>query len=87
LATLLVNLVGSFALGFLYEVSSRLVLPPSFRVFAGSGFRFEVSTLVRGRRTGLTAGYALASLVLAVLSCWTGMVVGRTVLRANYASG
>ena len=68
LATLLVNLVGAFGLGFL--AGSRPDAPPRLRAFLGTGLlgsfttfsALAVDVVALGDRAGLLVVYALASI-------------------------
>jgi CrcB protein len=100
LGTLTENVVGSFLLGMLLEAllragqetpRARVVrLGLGTGVLGGfttfSSFALEVERLLAGGEAGIAAGYAGASLVLGLLACAGGIVLGarlrpRTALR------
>lgn len=84
MATLLVNVVGAFALGLLLE--SRHGRRDSLRLLAGTGFcgafttygalAVESDLLVRADRPLLAVTYAMTSVVLGLVAAAAGVAVG-----------
>lgn len=94
LATFLVNVTGSFALGALLAV--LLVRDHSapanrLRLLLGTGFlggyttysalAVETDTLLRGDHVALGLTYALGSLVAGLVAAFAGVAAGRAVAR------
>ena len=94
-ATFGINMVGSFVLGLLLEVLARTGADEGWRravrVGVGTGviggfttystFIVETGLLLRGGHWGTAAGYALASLVLGLVSAWAGAALGAVAKR------
>ena len=88
--TLVVNLLGSFLIGFLWQLFDTVTYPHNTRllVFTGglgafttfSTFGLESLTLLQMGRTRDGMLYLLASNVGGLLCVWLGFVVSRTVL-------
>lgn len=90
LATLVVNIVGAFALGFGLEALARLgretPLRRNVRLAGGTGFlggfttysalALETERLLSGGQAGVAIAYVLVTLVLGVLCCLTGVLLG-----------
>ena len=87
--TLLVNLLGSFAIGIVYVlVVEKQVIHPDWRGvlmvgFLGafttfSTFSLETITLLEAGHTGVAAGYMLASATLCVAVAGAGIQLTRT---------
>ena len=88
IATLLVNLVGSFAFGVLFMViSQRFAMDSMLRLtllvgFLGalttfSTFSFEVVRLLQSGHLLMALSYVLISVSVCVLATWLGIVVVR----------
>ena len=91
--TLLINILGSFALGFLTRVGESTLLSPEARGmltvgFCGafttfSTFSYETVRLVQDGEAGKAAVYALGSLAVGIAATLAGLSVGRIILRAG----
>jgi len=88
LATLLINVAGSFALGVLVAlVAERMVLSEEWRIALGVGFLSAFTTfstlsvdtvrLAEGSHMGLAALNVAASLVLGLAAAYAGLSFGR----------
>ena len=86
-ATLLVNLAGSFALGFvLGGPSTRWSTTTTAAATVGflgafttfSTFAYEATALVRAGRPAVAAGYVTASVLLGLAASAAGFLVGRS---------
>ena len=89
--TLLINLVGSFVLGF--AVRATAVVPISLELrglitvgFCGafttfSTFTFETVGLLQQGAWGRGAAYAFGSLALGLLAIWLGLTAGSLLFR------
>jgi CrcB protein len=87
--TLAVNLVGSFAIGFVVLWSVRREWPdPAYLlcvtgVLGGfttfSAFSFESLELLQAGKLGLAAGYSLGSVVLGLLLAWLGFALAQRI--------
>ncbi|MAO56257.1 MAG: fluoride efflux transporter CrcB [Rhodospirillaceae bacterium] len=89
--TFTVNLLGSFVLGALVEISALAWSPsPELRAFLVVGvmgafttfstFSLDAVTLIERGDLGPAAGYVLGSVVLCVLGFWAGLALFRQVL-------
>lgn len=89
--TMVVNLVGSFAIGFLIELIARrfsasmeLRLLLVVGVLGGfttfSSFTLDALTLMERGTTGWAAFYVLATVILGLLAGYGGLAVGRSLL-------
>lgn len=89
--TLTVNVVGSFAIGFLTElVARKLNASMEMRLlivvgFLGgfttfSSFSLDTMVLIERGATVAAVSYVLASVVLSLLAAFGGLALGRTVL-------
>lgn len=87
-STLIINILGSFALGAITEFSCRVFpLHPLFLLFLTVGlcggfttfstFSLETQTLMEKGRVLAGTGYAVSSLLL----CLAGVWAGKTVMR------
>ncbi len=87
--TLTVNVLGSFAMGVIVELSAlRLSLSPPSRAFliigllggftTFSAFSLDVSVLLERNEVGRAALYALMSVVLSVGALFAGLAVTRS---------
>lgn len=86
LSTLVVNVVGSFLLGFITTVSAQNQLSPVMRTALGTGFvgafttfstfELESDALFRGGHTGFATFYVLGNLVLGYLALTAGRALG-----------
>lgn len=95
-ATLFINIVGSFVIGFfatLTAVEGRLPASPEIRVFVMAGicggfttfsaFSLQALDLVREQELGAAAGYVLGSVALCLLAVWLGYVSATAMNPAN----
>jgi CrcB protein len=87
-ATLIVNLVGSFAIALVLELSLRIAdFPPNLRLALATGFmgglttyssfNYETSALVLGG----DAARALANVVVTVIGCFAAGLLGLLLAR------
>jgi CrcB protein len=87
--TLLVNVLGSFAIGYaMVHFSARGQLDSHVRValtvgFLGgfttySSFAYETVTMLHGERIATAAGYVVGTLVIAGTACALGMLLARS---------
>ena len=91
--TLLINVLGSFALGFLTRVGESTTLSPEMRGmltvgFCGafttfSTFSYETVRLIQDGETGKATAYALGSLAVGIAAVLAGLHAGRLILRAG----
>ena len=87
--TVSVNLLGSFAIGLLYEVLARYSVPEQVRgfLFIGilggfttfSAFGLETMSLLRGREVGLALSNVALTNIAGVALVALGMLAGRLV--------
>jgi CrcB protein len=92
IATFLINVTGSFAIGVLATVLAD-VTNPIWRpllivgVLGGyttfSTFEWETFAATRGGAGGIALLYSLGSVVLGYLACWLGVFVARTLVGAD----
>ena len=86
--TLVINVLGSFAIGwFATWTAERVPVPADWRVFVMVGvcggfttfssFSLQTLDLARGGAPGLAAAYVAASLVLCLLGVWAGFALAR----------
>ena len=90
-ATLLINVAGSFLLGFLVRWLPRSSLTPEmgFALTVGfcggfttfSTFSVEVARLIEGGAYGRAAAYATASMALSLAATFAGFAAGNGVRR------
>ncbi len=89
--TLIVNIIGSFALGLFVEISALVWSPsPEVRVFVVVGllgafttfstFSLDVVTLLQRGQTASALIYVASSVVLSITAFWLGLVATRSVL-------
>jgi len=88
--TLLVNATGAFAIGLLLVAAARLGWPGWWRPFLAVGilggyttfstFSLETVELVLRGSYGTAAGYAVGTLVVGIIACGGGILLGRSVL-------
>ena len=90
--TIVINIAGSLAIGFVGEAAVRHALgaSPMLRLFlmvgvlggftTFSAFSLEALGLITNRAPAVALGYILASVVLSILACYVGLVMGRVVL-------
>ena len=84
LGTLTVNVIGSFAIGFVWATQIdkvSFVMPlVMFGVLGGfttfSSFSLDVMRLVEDGRLGAAGAYVLASVILSLLACHAGLTLG-----------
>lgn len=95
--TLAVNVVGSFALGFLMLATDRMQLSEDVRRFAAIGvlgafttfsaFSWEVTSLLRAGEWGRAGAYAVGSVVVGVLALIAGGAMASAVLPVTTRTG
>jgi fluoride exporter len=87
-ATLTINVLGSFLMGFLFiATAERFAISPALRVgiltgFLGgfttfSAFSMELLLLIQGGEPGRGAIYVVSSVVLGLAACFAGAVLAR----------
>lgn len=86
--TLTVNVAGSFLIGLFYAVSPKMGLSPDTRLFLTAGlcggfttfstFSMDNIAMIRGGEWFLAAVYTLLSIVLGLLACCGGAVIGKS---------
>lgn len=92
-ATLTVNVVGSFLMGYLIEyLILRLSGSPEMRTFLATGilggfttfsaFSLDVAQLIERKQAGLAAVYVAGSVGISVLMLYAGMALARSVLAS-----
>lgn len=83
--TVLVNILGSFAIGFAFPFLSSVEDHIRHFIIAGflgglttmSGFSLETVTLLTGGRYGAAAANWVLGSVLTLLCCWIGILASR----------
>ncbi|GAB3810602.1 fluoride efflux transporter CrcB [Tessaracoccus terricola] len=85
LGTIVVNVIGSFALGLLTGLASSALLPHEWQLVVGTGFlggyttfstaSFETVRLLQERRTGAALANGLGVLVLATVAAALGLLL------------
>ncbi len=91
-STLLINVVGSFLLGWLMaatateRISWATALPLEARLLFGVGFlgafttfstfAHQTVTAIRAGEAGIALANIVASVTLSILACWIGVVLG-----------
>lgn len=92
-ATLTVNVVGSFLIGLVAGYAmERAQFPPAWRLFLATGllggfttfssFSLDVATLWERGRVGLAATYVLASVLLSIAALFAALAVIRAATRS-----
>jgi CrcB protein len=94
--TLLVNVAGSFIIGFFATLTGpdgRWILPPDARLFVTVGvcggyttfssFSLQTLSLVRGGELVAAFGNIAGSIVLCLVSVWLGYVAGALINQAR----
>lgn len=84
--TLLVNLIGSYLIGYAYNYARIIDLPLEWRLFiiAGllggfttfSAFSIETLGMIERGQWPMAMGYAGASVMLGLLAAWLGVMTG-----------
>jgi CrcB protein len=89
-ATLLVNLTGSFVLGFIFSAflgrwSDQLMVAMSVGVLGGfttfSTFAWESVAAAQDDRLGLAGVYVVTSVIGGLVAAWLGYLAGRAVIN------
>ena len=90
LSTLVINVTGSFLLGFLMRWMLSTTASPDLRAaltigFCGgyttfSTYSYETATLLEDGQYGRAGTYALASVVLALVATFAGFVLARELI-------
>ena len=93
--TLAVNVVGSFALGFLLICADRWDLSPEWRRFAAVGFlgafttfsafSFEISWFLREEKWVTAGSYAIGSVLLGVAALLGGSAAASAIFAAPHS--
>jgi CrcB protein len=94
--TLVVNVVGSFVIGFFATLTGpdgRWILPPDARLFVTVGicggfttfssFSLQTLNLVRAGELGPAFGNVVGSVILCLASVWLGYVAGTLINQAR----
>ena len=91
--TLVINIAGSFALGFLARYLLETSAPPELRLALTVGlcggfttfstFSFETIALLESGNLLRAATYVTASVVLSLFATFGGLVLARAMLRAS----
>jgi CrcB protein len=94
--TLVVNVVGSFVIGFFATLTGpdgRWILPPDARLFVTVGicggfttfssFSLQTLNLVRAGELGPAFGNVVGSVILCLASVWLGYVAGALINQAR----
>jgi CrcB protein len=89
--TLIINLTGSFVLGFAMRASETLPVSPEVRGFVTVGFcgafttfstfSFEAVTLMQEGQWARAAAYALGSVALGLLAVFAGLSLAGAAVR------
>ena len=89
LGTLVVNVLGSLIIGFLYALFSRQIIGEDYRLLLAVGFCGGFTTFstfsnenlhyLRSGQWGIFIFYAVGSLLLCLLSVWLGDRIGTRV--------
>ena len=84
--TLIINLTGSFLIGFLIALASHKILNPALQVILTTGFlggyttfstmSWEGVQLARGGYTLQSVSYLLGSLIAGLLAAYAGIFLG-----------
>jgi fluoride exporter len=84
--TLIVNILGSLLIGFLYALFSRQIIGNNYRLFLAVGFCGGFTTFstfsneslhfLKSGQMGLFILYAMGSLLLCLLFVWLGDKIG-----------
>ena len=87
IGTLLVNVLGSFLIGFIYALFLKEAINHDVRLFLAIGFcggfttfssfSFDSLQLLRNGQTLAFAGYIIASILLCFLFVWLGDYLGK----------
>jgi CrcB protein len=88
--TLLINVLGSFVIGFVAAITltpGRIAMHPDLRIFLMTGvcggfttfsaFSLQTLELIQAGDLGLAFGYAVGSVLLCVIGTYGGWVLGR----------
>lgn len=91
--TLVVNVLGSFLIGFALRYLEAVRLSPDVRALVAVGilggfttfstFSYETIALMQAGAWSRAAGYAFGSLILAVAAVWVGIVASALILHAR----
>jgi len=86
IGTLLVNILGSLLIGFLYALFSRQIIGEDYRLLLAVGFCGGFTTFstfsnenlhfIRNGQWGIFTLYAVGSLLVCLLSVWLGDKLG-----------
>ncbi len=85
LGTFIVNIIGCFLIGVVFEWSTKLTLDRQLVLFATTGllggfttfsaFSFETVTMIREGQLVNAAGYLLASVFIGLLATYLGIIL------------
>ena len=85
LPTLVINIVGCFAIGYIAEISARGALSPHFRLLIVTGilggfttfsaFGLETITLLRSGHLGMALTYVATSVIGGCLATYAGILL------------
>jgi fluoride exporter len=91
IGTLVINVAGSFLLGFLMRYLRETEARPDVTLMLTTGlcggfttfstFSYEAVALLSDRQYATAALYGTSSLVASVVACWLGLIAAELVLR------
>lgn len=89
--TLVVNLIGSFFIGLLWEIFENTVVPSTFRIFLLIGFlgafttfssyTLETLNFLRDNEVGLAIINILSNNIIGISLAFFGILCGKLILR------
>ena len=90
-STLVVNVTGSFVIGFLWEVVDRFVISPDVRLFIFIGvlggyttfstFSLETFNLMRDGEYRIAAINVALSIILSIVAVFAGYIISRILMN------
>ena len=92
-STLLVNILGSFLIGFIYALSAKSAISDDTRLFMAIGicggfttfssFSFDSIQLLRNGQVFMFGGYVLLSISLCIVFVLLGDLIGKSFISTN----